>query len=244
MPLTAYLRFRFLWGAVDYATDDEGPTYEAANTQDSISAGAFGRRLVIEWERWGGTVDPAQTHIDFVNITAGALDSTWTGADFDAVEAIVDAWWAAIKSYYPDELHLRAYRWYRLGPGATPPEPAVRTVVRDVAGTSTSAPMPQQVASTISWRTGLRKRWGRSYLPSTTTAQIGGDGNFLSGYVDAMANAASTLVSSCAAADFRVVVYSRQKQRAYNVEHVVVDSIPDIQRRRRIKGAGYKKTLP
>lgn len=244
MALTAYTRFRFAWGLIDFATDEEGPTYEAANTQAGISSGTFARRCIMTWERWGGSIDPAQTHFDIVNVTAGAIDDTWTDTDFTQCETALDAFWTAVKSLFPDELHLHGYRWYRLGPGATPPEPAIRTVTRDVAGTSTSSPMPQQVGSTLSWRTGVRKRWGRSYLPSTTVAQIGGDGNYLSGYVDALANAAHTLVGALAANDFRLVVYSPTKQRAYDVEKVVVDSIPDIQRRRRMPGAGYKATRP
>jgi hypothetical protein len=244
MPLTAYTRFRFAWGLIDFATDDEGPTYDSATTQAGISHAVFGRRAIMWWERWGGTVDPAQTHFDIVNVTSGAIDDTWTDTDFTQCETALDAFWTAVKSRFPDELHLRGYRWYRLGPGATPPEPAVRTVSRDVAGTSTSAPLPQQVGSTLSWRTGIRKRWGRSYLPSLNTSELGGDGNYLSGTVDALANAANTLIGALAANDFKLVVYSPTLERAYAVEHVVVDSIPDIQRRRRIHGSGYKATRP
>lgn len=242
MPITAYSKFRFGWGLIDYVTDDEGPAYDATNTEHSIAASVNVRRCTLVWDRSAFSMDRVQTHIDFVNITGGVADDTWTAGDFTTVEAALDTFWGAIKAMYNTGYVLSEYRWYRKGPGATAPEPTVRVTARSVAGTSGTGPLPQQCAMTISLRTALRKHWGRMYLPAPTIAGLGATGGLMgNANVDTFAAAFNALVTTVETADFFPVVYSGTRQRAYAINKVVVDNVIDIQRRRRPERATYQK---
>ena len=154
MALVAYTRRRVFWGLVDYESDDDGPTYDSSNTEDGVDNSHNGRRVVIRWTRSGLAEDVMQTHFDLVNITAGNIDDTWTTGDFTAAEAALDTWWTSQKALSPTYYTLAEYRWYRVGPGATPPEPAVRVATRSVAGTVGSAMIAPQVAATVTLKTG------------------------------------------------------------------------------------------
>ena len=242
MALTAYTRFRFLWGALDVDNDDEGPTYGVSDTQDAIGGQETGRRCILRWTRTGLAEDVLQTHIDLVNITTGQLDDTWTGGDYGACETAISAFWTTYKAYVPDELTLAEYRWYRIGPGATPPEPAVRVTPVGVAATNAGTNLPHQISCAVTWKTALRKRWGRSYLPGPTPTQLAAaTGHFTTAWVDVVAGAIDTMVDALAASDFYVVVYSPTRQRLYTVESVQVDDIPDVIRRRRSRANIYRK---
>jgi hypothetical protein len=186
-----------------------------------------------------------QIHWDLINITSSVLDSTWTSGDFSAVEAIADTFWNAVKGNIPNIWTLAEYRWYRLGPGATPPEPAVRVTTRALAATVSGATMPPQVAQSVTLKTGLRKHWGRFYLPGPGSAGVAGtSGHFTTGVTDATANAMHAAIGSLAAADFYLVVFNAARSRMFNVESLQVDDVPDIIRRRRPKHGIYYKRLP
>jgi hypothetical protein len=241
MAIVAYSKFRFLWGAVDLTTDDEAPAYATTETANGISNDVNVRRCTIIWDRSAYSMDRVMTHIDFINITAGAPDDTWTSGDFTTVEAAIDAFWTSIKAMYHSGLVLTEYRWYRVGPGARAPEPTVRVTSRSVAGTSGTGPLPQQCAVTISLRTALRKHWGRMYLPSPSMSALGTAGLMLNTNADTIAGGFNTLVTTVETADFYPVVYSPTRQRAYAVNRFVVDNVIDIQRRRRPEKQTYQK---
>ena len=241
MALTAYTRFRVGWGLIDFITDADAPAYDSTNTDNTGGDTATLRRCVLQWDRSAYGQDRAVSHLDLVNITAGAVDPTWTGTDFSNVEAALDTWWTAIKSRFHTATKLMDYRWYRLGPGATPPEPVVRVTPRSVAGTGSTNPLPGQVATTISLRTALRSHWGRMYLPNQVYSELDGGGNIGTGSVDAIAGATNTLIGTLASNDFYPMVYSRKFSKAFSVERIVVDNVWDVQRRRRVAKAGYQK---
>jgi hypothetical protein len=249
MALTAYTRFRYLWGAVDYTQDDEAPTYGSANTQADVPATHSARRVQIYWSRPVRAEDRMMTHMDLLNITSGQVDDTWTAGDFTAVETALDAWWSPISAHFTVDMTLDEFRWYRLGPSATPPEPAVRVTDRNVPGSSATSPMPYQTATSVTFKTGSRKHWGRNYLPYTVIGNyVASQSIYSTTYITALANAYHTLVQALAAADFQLVVYSRPKParetkagkllpeqaaRFYTVEQIQVDNQIDIIRRRR-----------
>lgn len=187
--------------------------------------------------------DDVTTHIDFINYTGGAVDSSWTSADFASLEARLTTFWGAINYLQPTTVKFKECRWYPFGAGITGPNPAVRvTPMGNVAGGVASTP-PQQMAMTCGLRTGLRKRWGRLYLPgpapSAYAAQF-----IASAYVDAVATSMNALIVGAASNDFAVVVWSPTSSTAYIVEHVHVDNVPDVIRSRRPDKATYSKQLP
>lgn len=241
MPIATYAHFRVLWGLVDLEADDESPAYSATETANSTPLNVNARRCTLIWDRSAVGMDRVQTHMDFINMTGGAVDDTWTAGDFTTVEAAIDAFWGAIKSSFHTSLVLSELRWYRLGPGASPPEPTVRVTTRSVAGTSGTGSLPQQCAITVSLRTQLRKHWGRMYLPAPTLSAMAAGGLLSNTIVDAIAAAHNTMMGTISTADFYPVVYSPTKQRAYSVSRTVVDNVVDIQRRRRPEKQTYQK---
>jgi hypothetical protein len=244
MALTAYLRFRYAWGLVDYTNDPGAPAYHAGNTQSPIANNILCRKAVLEWTRAGLGLDVAQTHLDIANITNGQLDDSWTQADFESCELNLMVMWDQIKEHFGINTILDTIRWYRVGPGATPPEPAVRVLDVNDGGSSTYPELPAQCAANITWRTGVRKAWGRAYLPAMTTSSLTPEGVITDQIVQDIAAAANQFVANIAGGDFHLVVYSPTHQQAYNVERVAVDNIFDTQRRRRHRTHSYQVVHP
>jgi hypothetical protein len=249
--LTAYQKFRFLWGAVDWESGsnspyDTGDTGANLGTSAAAGVGVAARRAVLHFDRTAvrASEDDAEMHFDFLNYTGGTPDDSWTSGDYTTVEAYLATWWASVKPYVMTNVSLREIRWYRAGPGIVAPNPAERVHAVGVAGTSASQKLPQQVACSITLRTAVRRSWGRTYLPALTTTFLASDGSFTSSAIDAVANATGTLATSAAGGDFPLVVVSKHLSALLHVEQIEVDDVPDIIRRRRFDGTTYRKLVP
>jgi hypothetical protein len=247
VALTAYTRFRLFWGAVSAEAGYGGSTDSNLGPSAVEGAGIGLRRAQLVFSRTAPTgfgEDVAVMHFDFVNFTGGNPDDSWTTADFTTLETALNTWWTSIKSTCNNSLSTREYRWYRIGAGVTKPNPAVRVTSRVDQATGASNLLPPQVAISITRKTGLRKRWGRSYLPSINAGALNVDGHVTSAVCDTLATAENTLNTTAAAADFMPVVYSPTAARAYAVESVQVDNVFDVIRRRRFDSTTYRKRLP
>lgn len=232
MPLTPWAIRLIQWGALTAA--ELGAAY--LETQRDFVPDAFtGRRCVLVFDRTsknGIDEDVAQIGIALVNYTDGTPDSTWTDADFLAGEANFDALWGAIKPLYPSSTRLVEYRWYRFGKQIVAPNPAVRVIARNVPGTATGDQLPPQCAMSVTFRTALRKHWGRVYLPAPAVTQIA-DGNWTPAAVDLVADAFEAQLEGLNIADLRPVVWSKLKSAAFGVQEAQVDDLVDIIRSRR-----------
>jgi hypothetical protein len=260
MALTAYTRFRFLWGALESESGDETPTFDASNTHAGIPSANAARRVNVVWSRLPLTEDRVQTHFDIVNVTGGQLDPTWTSTDYDAVETALSSLHSSIAAHMPTAWVLDQFRWYRIGPGAIPPEPAVRITEKNTPGGGGTSYCPLQLAFSVTLKTGAKGHWGRNYLPLNILGAISSStGMWASGTVAAVSSAYSTFINSLAAADFYLVVYSKAKParvtksgrslpaadaRLYTVEGVQVDNVPDVIRRRRARTNITRTTVP
>jgi hypothetical protein len=186
-------------------------------------------------------MDDAESHFDFLNVTGGTPDDTWTSTDYTTLEGYLDTWWNSVKPSVSSGIKLAGYHWYRHGPGVGTPNPAERVVSRSVAGGSGSNALPPQVASTVTFRTAVRRSWGRTYLPGPSATYLATDGSFdPSGWVNPVATATDTLVHAAAGADFPLVVTSVHLSAVLNVEATEVDNTPDIIRRRRFDSPTIK----
>lgn len=235
---TSYARLSGWWGSVELLKTDE-QVYTAAQKKalgtNATSPGTAIRRAQLVFSRTptGSTEDVATTHLDYLNLTAGEPDDTWVDADFATLEGYIDTWWTALKPYVWSKCSLTQIRWYRIGPGIAPPNPPVRITTRAVPGTN-STPMAPQVSVTLTLKTGVRKEWGRLYLPhpggniaDTTNGRID------SSIMGTVATASDVLFKAAFAADFVPVVYGRARQKVYTVESLQIDDLFDVQRRRR-----------
>jgi len=236
------------WGAFDFEHADESP-YSSGEIKDrgtdANSPGIGVRRASLRFSRL--TIPQAQdavvTHLDFLNITAGDPDDTWVDADFTTLEGYITTWWSSIKDRSTSRIVLDQIRWYRIGPGIVPPNPAVRITETNTAGTQADSVAPQ-IALTCTLRTVPRRQWGRMYLPVDGKIELTTDGYATTACVDDIAGATNTLFSSAASSDFLPVIYSPTRGKAYSVEKIQVDNLFDVQRSRRFSAPTYRKTYP
>lgn len=182
--------------------------------------------------------------VHWINTTGGDLDVTWTSADFALVESGFQTLWTALGSYIPNEVQLVEHRWYQFGPGVLPPNPPSRvTTITAMPGSGTSV-LPHQCAETITFRTPIRRHWGRIYLPvATTGATMQSGGQFANTVVDTIAAAGSAYVKSGTANGLTPVIWDRNRKSMLGITAVEADSVPDIIRRRRPSATRYKKIL-
>jgi hypothetical protein len=252
MSVIAYSRFRFLWGAVDWQGGSGNPYATAQSgtlgTSAAPGAGNIGvRRATLVFDR--STAVPADDdmtmHFDFLNMTSGSPDDTWITSDFTTLETALQAFWSSAKVYSPPKVALREIRWHRVGVGIPKPNPAERSFVLPTMtpGTGTPGLMPPQCACSITFRTAVRKNWGRTYLPFYG-ASLSSEQRLSSSQVPTIAGIANTLVTSAASSDFHLVVTSNKLSAALIAERVEVDDVLDIIRRRRWKHTVNRTILP
>lgn len=182
--------------------------------------------------------------IHWVNSTGGNLDTTWIAADYLAVEAAAEAFWAANGSKISSDFRLVEHRWYAYGAGILPPNPPSRvtTIGTPVVGSATTGYV-HQLATTITIRTALRRHWGRFYMP-VDGGQPSGGGQFSAAWCDAVAAAARTFLAVTPAVQgIYPVVWDKNRKLAFTMTQLEVDSVPDIIRRRRPRTTNYKKLI-
>jgi hypothetical protein len=241
---------RFFWGALSADLEGSSPSYgyptQYATLGPSASpAGGIGvRRATLLLDRLtvaSPADDAALMHFDFLNITGGAPDDTWITSDYTTLEGLINTWWGTIKTYVPTWFKMSRILWHRVGPGIPLPNPAERIldISSPVAGAASSS-LPPQAACAITFRTGVRHSWGRTYLPLGTGVSAGA-GRLSSAATDAIAAPNATLFSAALAADFHPVVVSNRLNSALGIDQLEVDDVIDVIRRRRWKHTVYRK---
>jgi hypothetical protein len=226
------------------------------------------RKVYLRY-RWTGSVDIKDDMfmtIDISNITAGAIDNSWTTADYTTMEGKLDTFVTAAASLQNSNMRMVEYRWYvqsfnppsNVHPFA-PHGPPERVTVKSITGSggNTAQQIPQ-ASMAVTLKTLYPRNWGRNYLPGLNMQLSGVPPQFTSAQVDSFANAYNTLVSSSGSSDFQIVVPITQlgvgrrgespagsvNRRLTSVTGIAVDSAPDVIRRRHVHLAAYKKSLP
>lgn len=174
------------------------------------------------------------------------------GADFDHAER-VDAsskltdFWNAIKSLVSNKYLLSEYRWYEI-PDAAPHHPVFKEIITPTvsSGTSSSGPLPPQVSCSVTFKTAVRKNWGRFYVPGLSGAQLDGTGGyFTSEACDTIATNANDKLCHAGVITngVRLTVWSPTEGTFHDPQKVQVDNVPDVIRRRRHNVTTYKKIV-
>lgn len=196
----------------------------------------------------------------FIKLVSGSPSSAWVQADFDALVARFDTFWASAKALYRPSVKLDRYKFYKAGPAITPPQVPVYDLDRDIAGSQSSgAQLPPQVALSVTEKAGSKRFWGRFYLPAPATGYVGLYGRPDPTYLPDIADWVDTLYTGCKADGLPIVVYrpalpARQTAReireglettslaargasAWTVDDIQIDDVFDVIRSRRFKEA-------
>src|SRR5262245_37033127 len=163
VSVVAYTRFKFFWGLVEHETGSNPYTsaQKASLGASAVAPSGIGvRRAQLVFTRTppgAFAEDVAVMHFDFLNITSGSADDTWTTGDYTTLETNITAFWTAVKSFCTTEITLKEIRWYRIGSGVVPPNPPQRITAIGAPGLSSGAPLPPQCACSISFHVAPRR---------------------------------------------------------------------------------------
>lgn len=244
--LGSFVKFKveFTAGSGDLSESEEGQFVETRSVAPETPVGYYSQHI-FEMKNYSGaytTRERGMYGIHWINLTAGELDRTWTAADYSAVEGAQETLWTSLAALISNECRLVEHRWYAYGVSVTPPNPPSRitTIGAPKVGTSTQG-WVRQTGGTITLRTTLRRHWGRIYFPMANNLWTTG-GQASSSDVDSVAAAARTALMVTPNAQGVVpVVWDRNRKILFGVTQLEMDSVPDIQRRRRPRDTGYKK---
>lgn len=266
-PTSAWKLAKFLLRAAEYAIPAGVAYLESAVDYNEEDA-------AVEWMRWvfvfdrttptGTSEDKGQFKIDLLNITSGAIDTSWTSGDFTTVKARADTFLTGIKTQLSPAITFTEYRAYRMAFDPSDPGPAARKgsglsafaetgppVYRStisVAGTG-SGYVPYQVAATVTLRTAFPRHWGRFYIPCPQPSVITTNGRLNATAYQTFAQVTKTMVSGLADDGFLTVVPVTDLNKSafhalLGVTEIVCDDIPDVQRKRRPKQPAIRYIAP
>lgn len=238
------------WGAFDTTYDIgaySGAGKVSGGASAAVGAGTGVRRAVLRFTRTPpgvSTDDVAEVHHDFINYTGGTPDDTWTTADFTTLETALVNWWVAIQGHISNDYHFSEIRWYRVGTGVFPPNPAERVTPMAGSGSSGAAALPPQVAISITYKTAARKQWGRTYLGGITVPALASHGAIDPDLCDTLGTATDALVAEAFSHEFLHGVTSKVAGSFLATETIQVDDVFDVIRSRRWKHATHKYDTP
>lgn len=166
-------------------------------------------------------------------------DGGWDTDSRDTFSGAFEDFWTVYKAYCTTGTHLEELRMYDMPAVAGPVGDPVFTVDEGVAGTAAlSGQLPYQTAVSITWKTTIRRRWGRIYLPSPGENAID-SGRFGSGFVDALAAATHDFGATLRGAGMGLVVWHRSTWTPTDTVAFRIDDNPDVIRRRRLSQKYY-----
>jgi hypothetical protein len=204
-------------------------------------------RAQVFFERVGAAEDVATNTLHFLTPGPFDLDTTGTASNLaDRIEAL----------YGSDELALRTHMSsthkitrIAVSRATETGEPLHQRAV-DYSGINTGPIMPLQVAVSVTFKTAIRKRWGRVYLPGIAQSRYTPDGRIAPIYCDQIAeqwavfsdglDTPGTLVT-------HVTTSANSKNPSAVTTPVTayqVDNVPDVIRSRRAEGNIYRALQP
>jgi hypothetical protein len=193
---------------------------------------------------------------DISNITNGGLDSSWTSADYDTVDAVLKLLVQQWSLHQHQGMSSKEIRYYRRSfnpytnntqpfPPTGPPERVTPWVV---AGQDPT-PIANQIAVTHSEITAYPRHWGRAYWPAPGAGVFATGGYLSTTFVDAWATVVHDAYQSLQDAQFFPTVVTTQvnklpSRQLLGVSAIQVDNVPDVIRRRRPRTTTHRKALP
>jgi len=186
--------------------------------------------------------DAALFGLSFAIETLDFGSSILTGPNKATVEGLLNTFWADLKAQTSAHWTLREYRWHDYTSSWTKPGPATRVTAVNVAATGAATNVvPDQVASTVTFKTCSRIHWGRIYLPPFVTTAYTSTGRIATAQVDGRLAALRTALVGADAAGISPVVPSTSHRALLSISELQMDDTPDVIRSRRAKRPSYRK---
>lgn len=208
-------------------------------------------RVQISWLRTplNKEEDVAVVTMHFQSTTGGLLDA----GPMNSVEAAWGTFWGQMQAYGAPYLLPKEFRWYDQQVWPTK-SPLLRvTPWNGSPGVATGAILPPQCACSVTLQTSARPRWGRFYLPWSSSASLdSGSGRINTSHVDQVANTCEAFLATCKTSGAIPVVWSPKGGKGpppfsagevLPVTTVRVDDIVDIIRSRRWQDKPYHKVV-
>jgi hypothetical protein len=153
-------------------------------------------------------------------------------------------WWLQVRGHVSPKVTFKEMRFYDVAeaPGGLLGDPVAIYNVGQ-AGTSAGAPLPPQVALSVTFRTEHRLRWGRFYIPGITVSNLDANGRW-DDFITPNIATATQLLTARSGSGGSLTVFSRKYWNHEDPQTIQVDDIPDVIRRRRFSRPILKATEP
>ena len=238
----------FVATGVTYVAFDYAQSMPTTKTLETDPDPAQWRHIQVTAEDTtsADTADDQVFTFDLVNYTNGAIDSSWTIDDYNAVDLHLQGFLNSIKPNLQPRLTFTRWAAYvrqwnpktiaKPWPDSGQPE---HVGVLNIACTGVGA-LPPQVCSTVTELTPSRKHWGRFYSPTLAGNTIAASGRLATAFQDGLVAAASSMYESLVSTELIPVVPSLMADKVpartlQQVTGVRVDDVVDTQRSRRFK---------
>lgn len=186
--------------------------------------------------------------------TAGLSDHL-NASDAAAVEtAFFNQYGALIDTHLSAGWTMREVQWRNFGAdfprdpnGVSKYGPLWRVTPAGFAGAAAGARLPDQVALTVTFRTGSRQHWGRVYIGGLVTTVV--DSSKFGHARDTTCNDFTLAFKTCfadvqaLARQIEPVIWSAKHRGIMSIDQIVCDDVFDVIRSRRAKFATYRSVL-
>lgn len=156
----------------------------------------------------------------------------------------ISAFLTSLAALFPQEVTWESVVWYETFADGSNSGGRVQEEALGIQGTAVGGSLPPQVATSVSFRTAVRKNWGRFYLPTLATSAMQHDGRLTHAWADAIAlSAAQELCDRGTNVTETLTVWSPTEKTHHDPQKVVVDDVLDIIRSRRFSATNYRAIL-
>jgi len=211
------------------------------------------------------TADDATISFDFARISNGVISTDWGPTEYsycdNCIGAILTAWEQVATTQYSADLiryYRRAYQAYGTVAGDppriqhfVPGGPPIHVTPIGVPGVQPGY-TATQTSLTVTERTAFPKNWGRWYFPGLGTNLLNSSGHVVPASVDALGEAIRTAYTTLMGAQIYPVVAltrvggktpadrSGDAHGLLTLDHIQIDDVPDVIRRRRLRNPVHR----
>jgi hypothetical protein len=191
--------------------------------------------------------DVTVSRLAVAKILLGAGTTPLDSGDRDALDPKIGTFWTAAKAFFPSHVVLKEVQWHQYSAASNKPGPAQRIGVFGVAGTgSATNVVPDQVATSVTFRTASRIHWGRMYMPQPISTACTTYGKLSTTHCDGVALAFKNFLADIDTVDVGgtgiTPVIRSSKAALLSIDEIHVDDVPDVIRSRRASFPTYRKS--